>query len=732
MALALAVHVIVNHKVVGHLILVAFYVGQGFRGQLGLEYNLPWFGSDPGRQYSDMNGWGWFLGPFLVYKAYWIAIAAALLVVAALFWVRGTEGRWGTRVREARRRLDRTAIGLLAASVGIAAVLAGWIGVQTSVVGTYRSTVAGTRSQVDLERRFKADWDGAPHPRIVDATLDVNLYPRTGVARAKGTFVLENREAVPVSRMLIGVDRDARVLSLALDRPVEETLDAELPMRIWTLPTPIAPGERAVLTFELEHPHEGFPNRGAETSVVGNGTFVNAGQLMPELGYDRGWEVAEKSTRRKYDLPERARMRDLDDPAARGRNYLTDDGDRVQLDVVVRTDAGQIALAPGGLVEQGVEGDRVWYHYRTNRPILHFYSFLSADWEVARDRWEDVAIEVYSDPLHPYNVARMIDGVKASLGVFSEVWGPFQYGEIRIVEFPRYEQFAQSFPSTIPYSESIGFIARITDPDEDIDYPFYVTAHEVAHQWWAHQVVGADAQGSTVLSETLAQYGALIVMEREYGPELIHRFLRYEAERYFTGRAFERDRELPLLRVEDQGYVHYAKGGVVMWGLKQRVGEERLNAAIRTFLERWRFVGPPYPTSRDLVDHLLAELPDAEDLIRDGFEKIVFYENEATSATVTANPDGTWTVTLALKLAKTEANEIGDEAEVPLAEAIEIGVFAGTEEHREVLHLARHDLVGPEATVTIVVDREPTLAGVDPNHLLLDRDRDDNLTSVRP
>ena len=67
---------------------------------------------------------------------------------------------------------------------------------------------------------------------------------------------------------------------------------------------------------------------------------------------------------------------------------------------------------------------------------------------------------------------------------------------MRILEFPRYATFAQSFPNTIPYSESIGFIARV-DPDDpkDIDYPYYVTAHEVAHQWWAHQVIGAQRPG---------------------------------------------------------------------------------------------------------------------------------------------------------------------------------------------------------------------------------------------
>jgi ABC-2 type transport system permease protein len=37
---------------------------------------------------------------------------------------------------------------------------------------------------------------------------------------------------------------------------------------------------------------------------------------------------------------------------------------------------------------------------------------------------------------------------------------------------------------------------------------FYVVAHEMGHQWWAHQVMGADMQGSTLLSETMSQYSS--------------------------------------------------------------------------------------------------------------------------------------------------------------------------------------------------------------------------------
>ena len=85
----------------------------------------------------------------------------------------------------------------------------------------------------------------------------------------------------------------------------------------------------------------------------------------------------------------------------------------------------------------------------------------------------------------------------------------------------------------MPYSESIGFIANLEHPD-DIDFVFYVVAHEMAHQWWAHQVVGANMQGATLLSETLAQYSALMTMEKEYGRDTMRKFLQYEMDNYFA------------------------------------------------------------------------------------------------------------------------------------------------------------------------------------------------------
>ena len=47
--------------------------------------------------------------------------------------------------------------------------------------------------------------------------------------------------------------------------------------------------------------------------------------------------------------------------------------------------------------------------------------------------------------------------------------------------------------------------------------PFWVTAHEMGHQWWPHQVAGGNVQGSAFLSEGLSEYSAVSLLAQEKG-----------------------------------------------------------------------------------------------------------------------------------------------------------------------------------------------------------------------
>jgi hypothetical protein len=94
---------------------------------------------------------------------------------------------------------------------------------------------------------------------------------------------------------------------------------------------------------------------------------------------------------------------------------------------------------------------------------------LSARYASRIEDHNGVQLAVFYHPAHEWNVERIIESLRDSISYFSETYSPYQYRQMRVLEFPAYASFAQSFPNTVPWSEDIGFIADITDP-EDIDY----------------------------------------------------------------------------------------------------------------------------------------------------------------------------------------------------------------------------------------------------------------------
>ena len=283
----------------------------------------------------------------------------------------------------------------------------------------------------------------------------------------------------------------------------------------------------------------------------------------------------------------------------------------------------------------------------------------------------------------------MISSSKRGLGYYTNYYSPYQFQQYRILEFPRYRQFAQSFPNTVPYSEDMGFIGRLKKPD-DIDFTYFVTAHELAHQWWGHQLIGALVQGSNMMSESLAEYSALRVMQHQYGDPQMRRFLKYELDGYLRGRAGEVRHEPPLVLVQNEPYVWYQKGSLVLYALSDYIGEDKLNAALGNYLRANRYSQPPYPDTRGFVEALRsATPPDLQYLITDMFESITLYDNRAVSATWQETPDHKYKVVLNVKSRKLKANGDGVETEVPIHDLIEVGVFSGKKDHEQPIHVEK-------------------------------------------
>jgi ABC-2 type transport system permease protein len=734
--LATFLQVASGNKFVGYLLMVLFLISTVVLESLHFDHNLYRFASSPDAPYSDMNGYGHFVKPLFWFNLYWALAATVLTSLVSLLWVRGADTSWKTRLALARGRY-RGPVKIFLPAAAAAFILTGaFIFYNTNTLNEYVPGDVQRRRQAEYEKKYR-QYKDTKLPRVRDVYADVDIFPRERRIEIRGRYLIANNTGEPLEDIHMTIPHRVKVSRLELPAHTEKLNDKISGYRIYKLTKPILPGEETTIRFNLTVENPGFQNNGSDTSVVANGTFFNNRQYFPSFGYNESVELQDASERRKEKLPPYHRMAKVDDMFARRNTYLANDSDWINFETVVSTSPDQIALAPGYLQGEWIQDNRHYFHYKMDAPILHFYSYLSAQYEVLRDKWRDIKIEIYYHKPHTYNLSRMVESIKKSLDYYTANFGPYQHRQVRIIEFPGYARFAQSFPNTIPYSEAIGFIARLEkDKEEPIDYPFYVTAHEVAHQWWAHQVIGADVQGCTLMSESLSQYSALMVMEKEYGQEQMRRFLKYELDSYLRARGGELIEEMPLQLVENQGYIHYNKGSVVTYGLRDYIGENALNRALSRYLGMYKFQHPPYTNSLEFMNELAKEVPkDKQTLLDDMFRNITLYENHAETATSSRRSDGKYVVTFQAKAKKLRADGKGVETEIPINDWVDIGVFGEEKKsgktEKKVLYLQKHEITGHDVNLEIIVGEKPLRAGIDPYNKLVDRNSDDNLIDVK-
>ncbi len=732
--LAFLIHAFSPNKYLGYFFYIAFLAVNTFIWRpLNIATNLIQFAGTPNVVHSDMFGDAPYRAAWSWYTLYWLLFCGLLAILTVMFWPRGKQDRWiGRRVNAGRRFhggwISATLLcGLAFASTGA------WIWYNTAIINRVVGPKTLQRRQADYEKAYK-QYEKTQQPRVRSVKYAIDVYPESRNIVMRGEQVIQNPFAQPVEEIHFTIDpnytTDIDIPGASLTKD-----DQKLYYRIYKFDPPMQPNESRTMHFTVKSKNRGFENELSTVQLVQDGTFFN-NTIGPIIGYQPQRQLTDPNDRKKFGLKEIDLMPRLERNCTDDcrETYLGGHSDWVDVQTVISTSADQLAIAPGSLLREWEENGRRYFEYRLDHQSLNFYSFMSARYEVAREEWNGIKLEVYYDRQHPWNVPRMMNSLKKSLDYYTKNFGPYYHKEARIIEFPRVAQFAQAFPGTMPYSESIGFIANINKPD-DIDFVFYVVAHEMGHQWWAHQVVGANMEGATLLSETLAQYSALMVMEKEYGRDTMRKFLKYEMDNYLRSRGAERLKERPLLMVEaNQGYIHYRKGSVVLYYLKEMIGEEAVNRALRKVIQQYAYAQPPYPTSYALVDALKEQTPpDLQYLIKDLFEDITIFSNRTLDATAQKRADGKYDVDIKVETRKYKADAKGNETEVPVNDYIDIGAFAKPahgKKYGDTLYRERVHITQKESSFKFVTGSLPDKAGVDPFNLLIDRIPNDNTKTV--
>ena len=754
--LVFAVHLLVNNKFSGHAAAIGIWlVMMILRDFADYNFNLFFFSYKPGYMWSDMNGLGHFAKPLIWFNVYWTAWGIFLVLFFSIFFSRGTENSWKSRWITAKSRLSKPAPRLSFVFLAIALLSGAYIYHSVVYENDYVTSEEGTKMQVAYEKQLKK-YEGIPQPKYTKVNIQADLYPTDRSAYFLSKVQLVNKTDAPIDSVHFNSTAltDFKVVLDGDTLPHRFPLDLESPKfqlfgkkpekewyRITALPQPMMPGDTLNLTIISKVENKGFPNSGYGRELVYNGTFFSGG--IPEIGYDPNQEITSDEDRKKYELPERPEdLPPHDDPKGRMTLLFADDADFIEFEATVSTIPTQTAVAPGYLQREWEEDGRRYFHYIQDTPIQSFFTFVSAEYEVLKDEailpsGQKVAIEIFHDPKHAYNLDRFLESYKDGLTYFSETYGDFQFKQMRLLEFPRYAGFAQSFPNTVPFSEDFGWVANFSDPDA-FDYVYYVTAHELAHQWWGHQITPNATRGANLISEALAEYSALILTERKYGKDNMKRFLKDELDRYLRGRGNEAKKENTFINT-NRSYQWYNKGSLILYGLRDLIGAEAIDSALFSFNQEFGLKEtPPFPGSSDLYRHLKAVTPDSlQYYLDDTWNKLALYDNKAETVEAKKVSDGEYEITMKIKSQKIYADETGRETNAEYeADYIDIGVFAADDKddngrlRTNPLYLQKYKIKPGATTLTFRVKGEPAKGGIDPYNKLIDRIPDDNTISV--
>ncbi|MEZ7506787.1 M1 family aminopeptidase [Flavobacterium sp. Arc2] len=747
--LALFIQTLFKNYLLGFFVLLILVIGLVFLPKIGVEQRIYRFNSDTGFQYSDMNGYGSNLALYYLYKGYWLLLGLVLFGITLLFWTRGIGQSAMARFSDAKARWNRnTAILVVLPLIGFFA-LGSIIYYQDNIVNEYRTNQESENLAVAWEKKYKK-YQNYAQPRITDIKVAMDLFPEERNFTAKGTYLLKNKSKENIDSVFVNYnDYETQI---TFSKRVElVSKDTVFNFNIYKLVKAIAPGDSIEMSFEVKNKANSlFKNN---SPVIYNGTFIN-NSSFPSIGYSENGELSDDDVRKKHGLKAKERMASPMDSIARKNNYISSDADWVTFETTVSTSGDQTAIAPGYLQKQWNKDGRNYFHYKMDQKMLNFYAYNSAKYEVKRDKWKNVNIEIYYHKGHEYNLDRMVSGIKKSFDYYTANFSPYQHKQVRIMEYPRtVGTFAQSYANTIPFSEAIGFIAAVNDDDKvAVDYPFAVTSHEVAHQWWAHQVIGANVQGATMLSESLSEYSSLKVLEHKYGKSQMRKFLKVSLDNYLRGRTMEKKKEKPLMYNENQQYIHYEKGSHVFYALSDFIGEEKLNGVLKSYIQKVGCQEAPYTNSVELVELLKQATPDSlKYVINDMFETITLYDNRIKKATSKKLANGKYQVDIEFEVVKYRADDQGKRifkdakgktlsykkkgdriatTSFPLKDYIEIGVFneeqvKGKSAEKE-LHLKKYKIDKIDNKITIVVNEKPSEVGVDPYNKLIDANSDDN------
>lgn len=717
--MALFVQTLVPNQYLGFFLLLMFALGLSGLDSVGIKLDIFKFNSAPLLEHSDLSGFGGILPSYYIHKFYWFLFGCLLLIGTYLFWERGISKTLKDRVQQASQRISKQVV------TAVFLLVIGFVGTGFLIYSNVYPTKPTFTSEefdvykVNAEKKY-SKFKNIAQPRLSKVKMRMNLFPKERNYTSSGELFFVNKSNTPIDTLLVNY-ADGKIISLEFDQNVDLIHeDSILKFNSYTLAESLVSGDTLSLSFKASNLSSTLFRTNSQ--VTSNGTFLLAD--FPLLGYPN-FALSNTAKRNSYGLPPQKETNlNPTDSLAKQHSYVGKHIDLFEFEAIVSTSSDQIALAPGKLINKWKEEKRSYFHYKSEANIRNGIVFNSGQFDVLKDSLNGVSLEIYHHKTHGFNLDRMMRAMKSTLEYSTKNFGEYPFNQLRIVEFPnQYGRFAQSFANTIPFSEFAGFISKEDESENRFDDVLRLTAHEMAHQWWGHQIVPAEALGNRMLTESLAEFTALKVLKQEYGSEKKHLYLGLIRKNYLEQRR-RAQTESPLSLAEpNEAYIHYAKGLLVFNSLNEYLGNELFSSTLKSFFQKFKTTEAPYPTSLDLVDEFRKVIPDSlRYLITDLFETVTLYETSINKASFHAIKDGSYEVTVDLSYSKFRNSETN--INLPINDWLEIGIYG---ENGKLIHSNTYSVSSGENVITIHLKQKPSTIVLDPFTLLIEENSTNNI-----
>ncbi|MEO8720907.1 MAG: M1 family aminopeptidase, partial [Ginsengibacter sp.] len=363
------------------------------------------------------------------------------------------------------------------------------------------------------------------------------------------------------------------------------------------LQQPILPNGQAKFEFEICYSWKAVNGHKSFNAIVDNGSFMRISRYYPSFGYLSFNEIQDEFERMSFHLGKVTPIKSIDAPKEPNHDFLN-------LDMTVSTSKNQTAIGVGELTRQWVTNDRNYFQYKTSFPIPFRFALSSAEYAVKKEIYKGKSFEIYYHPGHYDNVQHLLNNEKLAMDYCESNFGAYPFKTIRFVEVSSFTKgfAATAYPATIYMTEDMIFHSNLKgDKQEDVINE--LAAHELSHLWWGNNQISPDErEGSTMLTETLAMYTEMMLLKKMIGKKKMMEKVKLHLGIYLDERGFSEEEPLYKVKPEDI-HISYSKGAVIMVQLSEMIGEDKVNLALRNFLEKNKYPNP-HPISTDFINEL--------------------------------------------------------------------------------------------------------------------------------